>query len=94
MRQINKKFYRNKLTDAFILKKIRTYVDSENRLKALEKKTENKCFQPNNSENIQFFVDEIISNQPKKNYPTIKEEVHHIDGIWSLDKLDLKDYGP
>ena len=27
-------------------------------------------------------------------YPTNKTDVYHIDDIWSLDILDLKDYGP
>ena len=30
----------------------------------------------------------------KKNYATNKTNVYHIDNIWSLDILDLKDYGP
>ena len=28
-----------------------------------------------------------------KNYTTNKTDVYHIDYIWSLDILDLKDYG-
>ena len=28
------------------------------------------------------------------NYVTNKTDVYHIDDIWSLDTLDLKDYGP
>ena len=39
------------------------------------------------------FLNEIYSKPPKKNYATNKTEVHHIDDIWSLDILDLKDYG-
>ena len=30
----------------------------------------------------------------QKNYTTSKTDVNHIDDIWSLDSLDLKDYGP
>ena len=30
----------------------------------------------------------------KKNYVTNKTDVFHIDDIWSLDILDLEDYGP
>ena len=30
----------------------------------------------------------------KKNCPTNKTDVYHIDDIWSLNLLDLKDYGP
>ena len=34
------------------------------------------------------------SKPPKKNYATNKTNVYHIDDIWSLDILDLTDYGP
>ena len=44
--------------------------------------------------NIKIFINEIYSKGPKKNYATNKTEVYHIDNIWSLDILDLKDYGP
>ena len=44
--------------------------------------------------NIKIFVNEIYSKPPKKNYATNKTNVYHIDDIWSLDILDLKDYGP
>ena len=44
--------------------------------------------------NIKIFINEIYSKPPKKNYPTNKTNVYHIDDIWSLDVLDLKDYGP
>ena len=43
---------------------------------------------------IKTFINEIYSKPPKKNYATNKSDVYHIDGIWCLDKLDLKDYGP
>ena len=36
----------------------------------------------------------MYSKPPKKNYVTNKTDVYHIDDIWSLDILDLKDYGP
>ena len=29
----------------------------------------------------------------QKNFPTNKTDLYHIDDIWSLDILDLKDYG-
>ena len=38
-------------------------------------------------------MNEIYSKPPKKYYPTNKTNVYHIDDIWSLDILDLKDYG-
>ena len=44
--------------------------------------------------NIKIFINEIYSKPPKKFYPTNKTDVYHIDDIWSLDILDLKDYGP
>ena len=44
--------------------------------------------------NIKKFLDEIYNKGPKRNYPTNKTGVYHIDDIWSLDILDLKDYGP
>ena len=44
--------------------------------------------------NIKIFPNEIYSKPPKKNYATNKTDVYHIDDIWSLDILDLKDHGP
>ena len=44
--------------------------------------------------NIKILINEIYSKPPKKYYPTNKTDVYHIDDIWSLDILDLKDYGP
>ena len=43
--------------------------------------------------NIKIFLNEIYSKPPKKNYATNKADVYHIDDTWSLDILDLKDYG-
>ena len=44
--------------------------------------------------NIKIFINEIYSKPPKKYNPTNKTDVYHIDDIWFLDILDLKDYGP
>ena len=44
--------------------------------------------------NIKTFINEIYSRGPRKNYPTNKTNVYYIDDTWSLDILDLKDYGP
>ena len=44
--------------------------------------------------NIKIFINEIYSKPSKKNYDTNKTDVYHIDDIWSLDLLDLKDYCP
>ena len=43
--------------------------------------------------NIKIFINEIYSKPPKKYYPTNKTDGYHIDDIWSLDILNLKDYG-
>ena len=43
---------------------------------------------------IKIFLDEIHSKPPKKYYPANKIDVYHIDDIWSLDILDIKDYDP
>ena len=43
--------------------------------------------------NIKIFINEIYSKLPKKYYATNKTNVYYIDDIWSLDILDLKDYG-
>ena len=42
---------------------------------------------------IKIFINEIYSKPPKKNFSTNKTVVYLIDDIWSLDTLDLKDYG-
>ena len=44
--------------------------------------------------NIKICINEINSKGPKRNYATNKTDIYHIDDIWSLDILDLKDYGP
>ena len=44
--------------------------------------------------NIKIFINEIYPKPPRKNYITNKTDVYYIDDIWSLDILDLKDYGP
>ena len=44
--------------------------------------------------NIKIFINEIYSKPPKKYYATNKTDVYYIDDTWSLDILDLKDYGP
>ena len=45
-------------------------------------------------EPIKFFLAEIYSKPLKKKYVTNKTDVNHVFNIWSLDKLDLKKYGP
>ena len=43
---------------------------------------------------IKVFTIEIFSKPPKKVYATNKTNVYHIDDIWNLDLLDMKDYCP
>ena len=43
--------------------------------------------------NIKIFINELYSKGSKRNYATNKTDVYHIDDTWSLDILDLKDYG-
>ena len=52
------------------------------------------CLKKIPQKNFKIFINEIYSKPPKKNYATYKTDVYHIDDIWSLDILDLKDYGP
>ena len=44
--------------------------------------------------NNKKFTNEIYSKPPKKYYDTNKTNVDYFDDTWSLDILDLKDYGP
>ena len=44
--------------------------------------------------NIKIFVNKIYSKPPKKNYSKNKTDVYHVNHVWSLDILDLKDSGP
>ena len=43
--------------------------------------------------NIKIFINQIYSKPPRRYYATNKTDVYHIDDTWSLDILDLKDYG-
>ena len=43
---------------------------------------------------IETFTDEICSKPTKEIYLTYKADSYHIDNNWSLEKLDLKVYGP
>ena len=43
--------------------------------------------------NIKTFINEIYSKPPKKNYITNKTDVYHLNDTWSVDILDLKEYG-
>ena len=44
--------------------------------------------------NIKIFIKEIYSKPPKRNYSTKKTDVYHMDDVWSLEMLDLKNHGP
>ena len=43
--------------------------------------------------NIKIFMNEIYSRPLKKIYAGNKTDVYHIVDIWSIDILDLRDYG-
>ena len=43
--------------------------------------------------NIKMFINELYSKPPLGYYATNKSDVYHIEDTWSLDILDLKDYG-
>ena len=43
---------------------------------------------------IKIFIKEVYSIGQEQNYITKKTDVYHIDDIWSLDILDLNNYGP
>ena len=42
-------------------------------------------------ENIKMSLNGIYSKPPKRKYVRNKTDVYHIDDVWSLDFLDLKD---
>ena len=42
---------------------------------------------------VKYFIDEIYSKPPQKNYSTNKTDVYHIYDIWTLDILDLEEIG-
>ena len=41
---------------------------------------------------IKFFIDEIYSKPPMRNYPINEIFHYHIDEIWSIDLADMTDY--
>ena len=43
---------------------------------------------------IEIFIYELYSKPPRKKYGTNKTDIYRIDDIWSIDTLDLKEYGP
>ena len=67
----------------------------DNRLKALEEKLSvNNNLTKMTQKLIKFLIDDIRFKGPKKIYLTNETDVYHIDDIWSLDILDLKDCSP
>ena len=40
-----------------------------------------------------IFINEIYSKPPKRNYETNRTIVKHINDCWSIDILDMIDYG-
>ena len=81
------KDYRNKRNAEF-KNLVRSYAELQNKITAVEE----NCRQMT-QKNIKIFINEIYSKPPKK-LATNKTDVYHIDDIWSLDMMDLKDYGP
>ena len=75
----------------------------DNRVKALE---ENRniiwkkafaywyCEQYMIKKTLKILLDEICSTWRKQNYITRKNDVFYVDNTWSVDIIDLKDYGP
>ena len=53
-----------------------------------------KVFQKKTQKTIKSFIDELYLKAHKKKYIINKTYVYRFDVIWSLDILDLKDYGP
>ena len=51
-------------------------------------------FSKDGSDYNQCFWKRNLLQMPKKNFRTKITYVYHIDDIWSLDKLDLKDFRP
>ena len=91
MKKIEKEYYyRNKTIDVF---NSETQLDLMLNYK-IEKKHWKKICQKMTQKNIKIFIDETYSKGLRKNYPTNKTDVYHVDDTWSLDILDLKDYGP
>ena len=43
---------------------------------------------------IEIFVNETYSKPPEKIYASDKTDDYHVDGICSLNMLELKGYGP
>ena len=43
---------------------------------------------------MKTFFEEVYTTRPRRNYPNNKTKINHIDDTWSMDLLDLNDYGP
>ena len=43
---------------------------------------------------VKVFINGIYSEQPEKFYILSKTDLYSIDNTWSLDKIDLKGFGP
>ena len=96
METTSRRYYKNK--DEILQKRRDKYAhfkDLDKRLKSLE---ENVSVIRNitkmTQKAIKFFENQNYSKPPKNIFSTNKTNVHHINDSWSLDDLDLKDYGP
>ena len=43
---------------------------------------------------VSTFIDELLSKATKQSYITNQTKVYEIDDTWSLDILNINDYGP
>ena len=69
-----------------LMRVLKTWIKEQ---KALEEE-----FTINHSKNNQIIYRWSLFQTTKKKYATNKTDVYHIDDFWSLDIVDLKDYGP
>ena len=52
------------------------------------------CYVTEKIERNQNFVIGLFAEPPKTSFATEKTDVKYIDAAWSIDLLDLNDYGP
>ena len=81
--------YRDKMIDLYTSRK---YLEAMLNWK-IDYRWWKKKFSIKTQKTISIYIDEIYSKPPKRNYAINKTDVHHIDDLWSLDVLDLKNHG-
>ena len=70
-------------------KLLKSYVELQKRLGTLEEN-----FSMNGPENNQNFYKWNLLQTTQKKYSTNKTDVYQIEDFWTIDIIDLKDYGP